>query len=432
MPVASSDSRSGMVSEETLNNGAGDEDGAIHETGAKVEIIASECSEDSLEEDVPSQEQEHKADANGHGHDDPHGEDTANQVVMPNQNQAAGNFGEGLRREEAHAEEGHQDGVLQEGAVESPHLWAEGASTVGGKRASVENFSDAQDPGWLFDSPEGLAPSKRGKTQLKHPLAVMRHSVRLDDAIHERQRKRESMTSGRASEEGVAETESKDDRDEDELFAIPWPDKTQRPYDSPIVDEDLPAQQAKELNRLGMGSQTFILCSPFRRCLQTAGVVARTLGVASVTVHLEVGERMDKVRKEIAELTLANEPESEDTVVSSRPTPVFSYLEEEGMREALGEGVRLERVVGEQPPQEESGIEAKQRFIATIGKVREEQLRDSPVLVVAHGDTLDAAGESLASQIVFEGEIIDYITLNGSCCNRRTERFSLFLTQSWP
>ncbi|CAM9362748.1 unnamed protein product, partial [Ectocarpus sp. 13 AM-2016] len=190
----------------------------------------------------------------------------------------------------------------------------------------------------------------------------------------------------------------------DKLKAVPWPDRALRPYDSPIVDTDLPARQAKALGRLGMGSQTVIICSPFRRCLQTAGVVARTLGVASVTVHLQVGERMDKVRKEIAELALDSEERSDGTFATKETVPPFSYLEEADMRSALGAGVQLEGIVGEQPPEEESGVEAKQRFIATIAKVREEQLRDSPVLVVAHGDTLDAAGESLASQIVFEGE----------------------------
>ncbi len=392
-----------MVAEEALKSGAEDEDGVgdggKHEEGT----IASECSEDSLSledgqgVDLPyqEQEQEHKAGANGHGHrhDGPL--------------EAVGGFDEGLRGEGAHPEQTRQDGEGED-AVEPPHLWTEEVATVGAKRASVEGVVGAQGPDWILDSPEGLAPSKRGKTQLNHPLAIMRHSVRLDDTMHERQRKREAMAACTGGERNAAETDSLDvdNGDGDELSAIPWPDKTQRPYDSPIVDTNLPAEQAKELSRLGMGSQTCILCSPFRRCLQTAGVVARTLGVASVTVHLEVGERMDKVRKEITELTLANELESDGTLGNSQPAPVFSYLQEEGMREALGEGVQLECVVGEQPPQDESGVEAKQRFITTIAKVREEQLRESPVLVVAHGDTLDAAGESLASQIVFEGEVL--------------------------
>ncbi|CAM9206558.1 unnamed protein product [Hapterophycus canaliculatus] len=298
------------------------------------------------------------------------------------------------------------EGGPREDAQENPGHWNLRGATVGAKRASVGISMDTHELDWLLDSPQD--PSKRGKVHPRYPLAVMRHSARLDDAIHERQRKLGAMTAGAGNGESVAEKReihrSKGFENDNVLAAVPWPDRAQRPYDSPIVDTDLPARQAKELYRLGMDSQTFIVCSPFRRCLQTAGVVARTLGVAGVTVHLEVGERMDKVRKEIAELALLNEEEGERSCESKQPAPVFSYLEEADMRGALGAGVRLEQIVGEQPPEEESGVEAKQRFIATIAKVREEQLCDRPVLVVAHGDTLDAAGESLASQIVFEAD----------------------------
>ncbi|CAB1112132.1 unnamed protein product [Ectocarpus sp. CCAP 1310/34] len=314
-------------------------------------------------------------------------------------------FQEGGYQEEA------RQGIDDRDEVE-PGIWNEGVATIGAKRMSSENGMGSPAEEWILDSPEGFAPSKRGKLQSEHPLAVMRHSARLDDAIFERQRMLGAITAGSGSDEDVAKKAVSDGSkglesgDGDELAAVPWPDRALRPYDPPIVDTDLPARQAKALGRLGMGSQTVIVCSPFRRCLQTAGVVARTLGVASVTVHLQVGERMDKVRKEIAELALDSEERSDGTLATKEAVPAFSYLEEADMRAALGAGVQLERIIGEQPPEEESGIEAKQRFIATIAKVREEQLRDSPVLVVAHGDTLDAAGESLASQIVFEGQMI--------------------------
>lgn len=354
---------------------------------AETEAVASANFEDglavadSLNVDLPDDQ----VDANGH--DEPHEGNGATQVVGADQEGA------------------------DKGGVAHPDIWTDEMATIGAKRASVENGMGAEELGWMIDSPVGFAPSKRGKTLSEYPLAVMRHSARLDDAIHERQRKLGAMAAGSGSEENFAEKGGRDGIKSlengagDELEAVPWPDRALRPYDSPIVDTDLPARQAKELSRLGMDSQTLIVCSPFRRCLQTAGVVARTLGVAGVTVNLEVGERMDKVRKEIAELALANKEDSDATLGNSQPAPVFSYLEEEDMREALGVGVQLERIVGEQPPEEESGVEAKQRFIATIAKVREEQLREGPVLVVAHGDTLDAAGESLASQIVFEGDV---------------------------
>lgn len=392
---APSDSQEEKLSEEALDKSA--ENPELNEDGgAGTEASGSACPEDSLalaespDSDLPKD----KVGANGH--DASKAENGAIQM-MGADHEGYGDL------EETHAE-GEEES--DEDAAETLDTWAEGGVTIGAKRASVGVGLGTQELDWILDSPEGLAPSKRGRTQPEHPLAVMRHSVRLDDAIHERQRKLGAMATGSGSE-------SSENGEGDELAAIPWPDRALRPYDSPIVDTDLPARQAKELSRLGMGSETLILCSPFRRCLQTAGVVARTLGVGSVTVHLEVGERMDKVRKEIAELALVNEQES-DGALGNKPTPVFSYLGEEAMCEALGAGVELERIVGEQPPQEESGVEAKQRFIATIAKVREEKLRESPVLVVAHGDTLDAAGESLASQIVFEGE-----TLLRFCCRIR-------------
>lgn len=287
-------------------------------------------------------------------------------------------------------------------------------ATVGAKRMSHENGGVPQDASfgdWSLHPPEGFAPPKRGRTEAEYPLAVMRHSARLDDAIHERQRQLEAM--GVAGDNGfdISNGGEKDARGltnggGDELAAIPWPDRARRPYDSPIIDSDLPARQAKELGKEGFGRQTLIVCSPFRRCLQTAGVVARTLGVPSVTVSLQMGERMDKVRKEIAESAVARD--EVDSSNRGRGTKqqqpmVFSYLGAPEMLEALGAGVSLEGIIGEQPPEDETGVEAKERFIAAIAKVREQELRHSPVLMVAHGDTLDAAGESLASQIVFEG-----------------------------
>lgn len=320
-----------------------------------------------------------------------------------------------------HNEEGRQiETELPDSGRDQYLTGVKGGAMIGAKRASAENGKiphNSSTKDWNLTPPEAFAPSKReskrGKMQQElYRLAVMRHSSRLDDAISERQRKIEAMSKANSSQD--VDTEELSNRelkngDINDLLGIPWPDKDFRPYDSPIVDTDLPARQAQELIQRGFGEDILILCSPFRRCLQTAGVVARTLGVASVTVHLGIGERMDKVRKEIAEeiehRVQEYEEESSDAL-SKGPLkgPAFCYLKEVDMVQELGEGVRLEEIVGEQPPTDETGVEAKARFIDTIAEVREKQLREGPVLVVAHGDTLNAAGESLASQIVFEGE----------------------------
>ena len=75
-----------------------------------------------------------------------------------------------------------------------------------------------------------------------------------------------------------------------------WSDKLARPYDCPIEDFELPAQQIPQLQGFGF---TRIVCSPFRRCLQTAGIIARALDIKQVMVHLGVGEVMSKVKTAI-------------------------------------------------------------------------------------------------------------------------------------
>jgi hypothetical protein len=95
-----------------------------------------------------------------------------------------------------------------------------------------------------------------------------------------------------------------------------------RPYDTPITDLALPAAAAQAVERSGVlllqtvpqnGPQNdaqndallqsrdhiMIVSSPFRRCLQTAGEVARQLQIDDVYVHLHLGERMDKVRTHV-------------------------------------------------------------------------------------------------------------------------------------
>lgn len=246
------------------------------------------------------------------------------------------------------------------------------------------------------------APAKRERTCRRNRLGVMRHSSRLDDELQEQHRELSNVSPGNGEPRALdMKTMGNKDRN---VGTIAWPDQALRPYDTPITDFGLPSAQAKVLSQLGFGSETLIVCSPFRRCLQTAGVVARTLGVGRVTVRLDVGERMDKVRKEIAEARLGVDVCWDAAMAGLQQPLMFSYLDREEMSRALGEGVRLDAVAGKQPPDDESGVEAKQRFIASLSRLRGEYLPRRPVLVIAHGDTLDAAGESLASQIIYEGE----------------------------
>lgn len=112
-------------------------------------------------------------------------------------------------------------------------------------------------------------------------LVMMRHSMRLDVYAAER------IPSS------------------PELQAA-WPDRAARPFDTPLLPGDEAVDRARaaaaEMTVRGGDSAStelvaVIVSSPFRRCLQTAGIVARELGIARVHVDLALGEMMCHVTR---------------------------------------------------------------------------------------------------------------------------------------
>jgi hypothetical protein len=125
----------------------------------------------------------------------------------------------------------------------------------------------------LESTAPGHAPAAR--------LVMMRHSMRLDVYAAER-----IPTSP-------------------ELQAA-WPDRVTRPFDTPLLPGGEAVARARaaaaEMTARGGDSASaelvaVIVSSPFRRCLQTAGIVARELGVARVHVDLALGEMMHHVTR---------------------------------------------------------------------------------------------------------------------------------------
>jgi len=155
-----------------------------------------------------------------------------------------------------------------------------------------------------------------------------------------------------------------------------WDDQAARPYDTPLSDFELPRRQAAALRRFNFER---IVSSPFRRCLQTAAVLARALGVGVVEVDLELGEAMAHIKK--------NGWPSEDHELT--------YLSEGGMRALLeAEGVALGTAGGEKPT---LGRNDAERFRACVGR-----LRAPGVLLVTHGDAIGQAVELLTGQTVID------------------------------
>ena len=131
-------------------------------------------------------------------------------------------------------------------------------------------------------------------------LIIMRHSERLDDEY---------------------------DMAKKDWNSIPkelWLDRLERPYDTPIVLTELPQDAAKKLLKYHIAK---IVSSPFRRCLQTAGVLARELGVRQVTVKNTLGEHVPAAMKCFAKMGLEESP--------------ITLLPREEAKREVGENVEL-------------------------------------------------------------------------------------------
>jgi len=98
-------------------------------------------------------------------------------------------------------------------------------------------------------------------------LCVMRHSVRRDDA--------------------TAFSEITDEM---------WADRHERPYDPPLSNLELPCIAAEAMLAAGLEFDV-VATSPYRRCLQTAGIVAARLGVRALVVDNRLSEHLDAARR---------------------------------------------------------------------------------------------------------------------------------------
>ena len=81
-----------------------------------------------------------------------------------------------------------------------------------------------------------------------------------------------------------------------------WADRFERPFDTPISDTELPRRTADALRAAGLEFDVLV-SSPYRRCLQTAGILARTLGVTKIVVDNRLGEHVPAARRVARKLT---------------------------------------------------------------------------------------------------------------------------------
>ena len=211
-------------------------------------------------------------------------------------------------------------------------------------------------------SPEAIPPKK-----VRSPsyFALIRHSERLDGLDPAAQ-------DSTVAREGARSAWGKADR-------------VARPYDPPIIDWQLPATQAEALKRFGV---TRLVVSPFRRCLQTAAVLASSLGVSEVQVHRGLGEAMAMVQR------------------CGWPSPdhELTYLNEQEMVAILAEaGVSLAPQIRGSTPR--LGDDDAARIRSVLQDLHLEAARhQGGTLCVTHGDLVGQWWEQCTRETVLEIE----------------------------
>lgn len=176
-----------------------------------------------------------------------------------------------------------------------------------------------------------------------------------------------------------------------------WEDRLARPYDTPISDFELPHSAATRLSEYDF---TKIVSSPFRRCLQTAAVVARELGVPTVDVHKGIGEAMAQVKRN----GWPDDPDHE-----------LSYLSEEEMRATLAgssvsltsTSVSLGGVYGEKPVFGQDDASRIRDVLAEIAAAVGSE--GGSVLLVTHGDVVGQWVEMVTRETVVQSDYCAWV-----------------------
>ena len=160
-----------------------------------------------------------------------------------------------------------------------------------------------------------------------------------------------------------------------------WEDKDSRPYDSPIRCFELPKLQGVKLSKHGI---TKIVCSPFRRCIQTAAIVGKEIGISELSIDLNFGEQMEQVRR-------ANQARGAVDAEMS-----LTYLTEPQMLSTirdLNPDMRISCITGSTPQYDESLIGSYTRFSRNFDRLQLEFPGDV-LLVVTHGGCVDAVAQA--------------------------------------
>lgn len=186
-----------------------------------------------------------------------------------------------------------------------------------------------------------------------------------------------------------------------------WPDRDARPYDTPIDEDGLAEESAREMLAAGVRFDR-IVSSPFRRCVQTAALVAKALQIRVIDVHYGLGEAMHEVFR------------------SGWPSPdhELTFMAEEEMRSILeAQGVALGDIAGDKPKKGEDAAhrirtELQRLYRSSYSGRSDDGHKDasssslssssSSKLLVSHGHSLAQLVELATGETVLQNDFCAY------------------------
>jgi hypothetical protein len=143
---------------------------------------------------------------------------------------------------------------------------------------------------------------------------------------------------------------------------ISWSDMESRPYDPPLLEYDLPLIRAKEFaNEYNI---TKIVSSPFRRCLQTAAIIAKHFRIPEIEINEKFGE--------------------ERAAFSRYNIPIYT-ITDDIIKDALGD-IQLTKKAGQSISTIAKNYNSnKDQFLEGLQEYRTHK----NLLIVSHGDIFD-------------------------------------------
>jgi broad specificity phosphatase PhoE len=256
-------------------------------------------------------------------------------------------------------------------------------------------------------------------------FVVIRHSERLD--------MREEGTRSAAGKNGEAFTTSRQEASDvlgDHDDVIVWSDRNERPWDPPMSDYELPARVIEHASLQSLNISV-IYSSPFRRCLETAAVAAVSLGLqqgATIHVHPGLGEIMTKVRQGYDGTSNTNGENASDSIKDNSNSKDYLLSKDQCAKiieKASGGKAQMDQCSfmasssnSSIPPWNETYAESMNRLEMTLCQLQEKHAASSTtckvdsqtqqhtnnnnhgssVLVVTHGDALQAAAQAFLGQ----------------------------------